>query len=385
MNTTAPYRLLYIVTGLRIGGAETVLYNLVSNLDRREFEPAVITLGQNGPLGKKIEEAGVSVISLGFHAGVPHPRLIIDLAVAIRRLQPHLIQTWMYHADLVGGLAAYLVGALPVVWGIRHTLTSVRSLKPVTRAVVGFNALLSHVIPSRIICCAESARESHIRLGFSRKKMLVIPNGFDLVAFRPQPEARLSVRYELGLEDHAILIGLGARFAAEKDHATFVRAAAILSRQMHDVYFILWGKDVDWTNPALTAWINDSGASHRFRLLGIRTDVARLLAALDVYSISSVSEAFPNSVGEAMACGVPCAVTNAGDAAWLVGETGITVPPRNPQALAEAWKRLLVMTPAERAALGMSARQRIETCFSLPVMVAAYSRTYRDILSAHSG
>lgn len=382
MSGSPPYSLLHIITGLGIGGAEMVLYHLVSHLDRSMFSSSVVALGSDGLVGEKMRRQGLPVTCLGFRAGIPDPRLILRLAREIRARRPALIQTWMYHANLAGGLAARLSGSIPVVWNIRHA--DQRSLKLLSRFVLGGNAILSYTIPKKIICCAEAARTSHARLGFDRNKLIVIPNGFDLNTFRPQPEARLSVRRELGLEDGTFLIGLGARFAPEKDHLNFIRAAEILSKSVREVHFVLWGQNVDSQNPILQQWIEQSGISPQFHLLGIRLDAPRLLAALDIFSLSSMNEAFPNAVGEAMACGVPCVTTEAGDAALLVGETGLVVPIRDPYALAEAWRQIFALTPAERSALGLAARRRIETYFGLSNMVAAYEKVYRDILTPHS-
>lgn len=381
MRNSPPYRLLHIITDLGIGGAEMALYNLVSNLDRSEFASSIVALSGEGPIGEKIRRLGFPVTCLGFRPGVPDPRLILHLRREIRTWQPMLIQTWMYHANLAGSLAASLSGAIPVLWNIRHA--DHRNLKPLSRLIIGLNAILSYPLPRRIICCAEAARTFHARLGFDRSKLIVIPNGFNLDTFRPQPQARSTVRRELGLNDNALLIGLGARFAPEKDHSNFIRAATILAQSTSDVHFVLWGHNVDTENRLLRQWIEASGTPHRFHLLGVRLDTPRLLAALDVFSLSSVNEAFPNALGEAMACGVPCVTTDAGDAALLLGDTGIVVPSRNPQALAEAWGRLLAMAPAERTALGQAARRRIEDHFGISKMIAAYVSVYRNVLGQH--
>jgi glycosyltransferase involved in cell wall biosynthesis len=273
-----------------------------------------------------------------------------------------------------------------VVWGIHHTATERKFLKPATRAVVGLNAFLSHILPQKIICCAEAARETHIKLGYSRGKMTVISNGFNLAAFHPNDEARLDVRHELGLETDAVLIGMGARFAPEKDHANFFDAATVLLHQEEKIHFVLWGKRISGDNQALANlhWASEV-MSNRFHLLGLRTDAARLLAAMDVFTLSSNQEAFPLAVGEAMAVGIPCVVTNVGDLAHIVGNTGRVVPPRDPQALSNAWKELLAMSHQERIALGMKARERIQEHFDLQMTATAYVNVYRDIIGSTSG
>jgi len=210
--------------------------------------------------------------------------------------------------------------------------------------------------------------------------MLVIPNGSDLSTFKPALEARRSVRRELGLREGIPLVGLVARFDLPKDHRTFVRAAALLHDRVPEANFVLCGDGITWENPQLTEWIDAAGIRSCCHLLGRRLDVPRLTAALDVASSSSAySEAWPLVVGEAMACGVPCVVTDIGDSALIVGDTGRVVPPKDPEALAEAWYELLAVGPDVRARLGVAARRRIEERFSLTSAIAKYEELYEGI------
>jgi glycosyltransferase involved in cell wall biosynthesis len=210
--------------------------------------------------------------------------------------------------------------------------------------------------------------------------MVVIPNGADPVAFSPDPKARLSVRKELGTQEEKPLVGLVARFDPAKDHRTFVRAAALLCDRLPDVGFVLCGDGITWENRRLTRWIDEAGVRACCYLLGRRTDIPRLTTALDVATSSSYyGEAWPLAVGEAMACGVPCVVTQVGDSPLIVGETGLSVRPRDPQALADAWHKLLTVGQNERAKLGAAARRRIEEHFSLQDAVSSYERLYGEV------
>lgn len=372
-------RVLHVITGLGLGGAEMALLRLLGAL-RNEFDAEVLSLTTEEPLGAPIRALGVPVRALGRSAGVPDPRLLTGVVSAVRRFRPDLIQTWMYHADLVGGLAGRLTG-VPVVWGVHYALARDADLKLLTRVVVWINARLSRRVPRTIVYCADAGRARHESLGYDPTRGLVIPNGLDPTRFRPDPPARLAVRSALGLEPSAPLIGLCARYHPDKDHRTFLRAAAILARARPDVHFVLWGRDVEEANPVLADLVRAGGLSGRVHLLGQRDDSARLHAALDVGALSSVTEALPTAVIEAMACGVPCAVTDVGDAAAIVGGTGRVVPPGDPAALARAWEDLLALSPAERQALGEAARRRVEERYSLEKMAAAYARLYRDIMA----
>ena len=190
----------------------------------------------------------------------------------------------------------------------------------------------------------------------------------------------------LGVDDSIPLIGMCGRFDLQKDHHNFLAAAGVLRALLPDAQFVLWGKGVDRENPLLSTWIAEEGLAPAVHLLGFRTDSSRLNAALDIATLSAAyGEAFPNVVGEAMACAIPCAVTDVGDAAYIVGETGRVVPAGDPEALAAAWAELLSLPAAERSALGAQARERIEEVFSLEKMGAAYAQLYRDIIGDADG
>jgi glycosyltransferase involved in cell wall biosynthesis len=290
----------------------------------------------------------------------------------------------MYHADLAGGLAALFSGNPPVVWGLHHTVAERGALKASTYAVARLNAWLSHFIPKRIVCCAEATRKTHLCLGYDSSKMIVISNGIDTSAFHPDLSARLAVRTELGIDDATPLIGLCARFDPQKDHENFLRAAGLFLAERPDVHFVLWGQGVDENNASLMDWAKSVKIGDNLHLLGLRSDTPRLMAALDAAALSSAyGEAFPLVVGEAMACGVPCAVTDVGDSGLIVSDTGKVVPPRDSAALAKAWVDLLALPESERLSLGVRARQRIVDHYSVDKMVSAYSQLYRDIIASN--
>jgi glycosyltransferase involved in cell wall biosynthesis len=211
--------------------------------------------------------------------------------------------------------------------------------------------------------------------------MVVIPNGTDVATFRPDPMARAAVRRELNLPEGAPLIGLVARFDPQKDPRNFVQAAARLHARRPEAQFLLCGHGMNWDNPALVRWIEGGGIRDRCYLLGRREDIPRLTAALDVATSSSATEGFPNVLGEAMACGVPCVATDVGDSAVIVGNTGHVVPPHTPGALADAWARLLDMPARERRDLGMRARERVASSFSIDSVVERYEALYRGLTS----
>lgn len=369
-------RVLHLIAGLPTGGAEMMLYKLLS---RTYHDSWVVSMTDVGRMGERIRELGIPVIALGMRRGIPDPRGLLEIIRILRRERPHVVQTWMYHADVMGGIAAWLGGGIPVVWNIRQSTLDSKSSKRGTVLTFRVAAALSRWLPERIVCCSEAGMKVHAALGYAREKIVLIPNGFDLQSFRPDPEARAAIRGELGIPQEAPLVGLVARFDPQKDHANFVEAAVRLLRVFPEVHFLLCGEGVVESNPEFTRRIAGTGVRDRFHLLGRREDVPRVTAALDVATSSSYQEGFPNVIGEAMACGIPCVVTDVGDSAGITADTGITVPPHDPAALADGWRRILGMPREERRSLGERARQRILERFALERVVSAYEELYENL------
>lgn len=373
-------KIVFIITGLSTGGAEMMLHKLLQNMDRSRFEPTVISLIDKGEIGPRIEAMGIPVYALGMRRGLPNPLMVLRLARLLRRLQPDVVHTWMYHADLLGGLAARLAGCRRVIWGIRHSNLSKTENKRSTLAVVRLCARLSGWLPVQVLSCSQRAKEVHAAVGYADEKIHVIPNGFDLSHFAPDATARASLRTELGLPSDIPLVGVVARFDAQKNHLGFVRAAAQLLQQSPQVHFVLAGTGVDNGNSPLQAAISvHPGLQTHMHLLGRREDVPRLMAALDVLASPSHGEAFPNVLGEAMACGVPCVVTDVGDSAEIVGNTGRVVAVGDMAALAQQLLDVLHLPAADRPTLGRQARARVQAEYEIGHVARLYQAFYERV------
>lgn len=371
--------IVLIITNLATGGAETMLLKLLQQIDRSRFTPTVISLIGLGEVGPKIQALNIPVHSLNMSRGVPNPLVVLRLAKLLRQLQPDVVHTWMYHADLLGGLAARLAGFRKVIWCIRHSNLSKTENKRSTLWVVKACALLSHRVPVQIISCSQRAKEVHAAVGYAADKLHVIPNGFDLSHFVPDVAARASVRAELGLAADVSLVGLIARFDSQKNHCGFVEAAAQVHAQMPDVHFVLAGTGVDAANIALNSAIAVKGLQARMHLLGRREDVPRLMASLDVLASSSHGEAFPNVLGEAMACGVPCVVTDVGDSAEIVGDTGCVVAAGDMVGLARGLVDVLSYPPEQKTVLGEQARVRVAARYEIGHVARLYEAFYERV------
>jgi glycosyltransferase involved in cell wall biosynthesis len=366
----------HIITGLAPDGAEKMLQRLVAGMDSSIFHNQVISLTGLGPMAAKIQASGAQVRALGMRPGLPGPQYVVRLARWLRQSQPQVVQTWMYHADLIGGIAAKLSGSSSVVWNIRHSELRPGVDKRHTLWTASACARLSRRVPQRIVCCSEASRQFHAKMGYAADRMEVIPNGSDVDLFKPDAAQRSNVRGEFGISDATPLIGLIARYHPVKGHRNFVEAAGLLHRNLPKVEFLLCGEGVTIENAELRAQVIAAGIQDACHLLGQRDDTPRVLNALDIATSASTGEAFPNVVAEAMATAVPCVVTDVGDSRLIVGDTGRVVPSGSPAALAQAWQELWELSPELRRSLGLAARQRIEEHFSLSASIEQYQRLY---------
>lgn len=372
-------RLLYIISDLSVGGAEMMLYKLLTETDRDRFEPVVISLVDRGALRARIEGLGIAVHTVKMKSGVPSPIGFWRLARMVKTLKPDLVLGWMYHSCLAAQLASFFLPAqTKVVWNIHYSCDSLSSEKKLTAAVIRACALLSKRV-AQIIYVSRASQLQHQSLGFSVERSCVIPNGINVSDFVASSEARSSLRSQLGLVSDALLIGMMGRYHPMKDHANFLQAAALLSRNYPQAKFVLTGQGMSEQNTELLGMIRARGLMQSTHLLGERDDIPRIAAALDIFSLSSYSESCPNVIGEAMACEVACAVTDAGDASLIVGDTGRVVPSRDPLALANAWASLIELGPKGRMVLGSAARARVIERFRLELVVARYEALYNTI------
>lgn len=366
-------KILHIITGLNDGGAEAVLFRLIK-ADRANHHK-VVSLMDFGKYGPLFNEIGVQVTCLN----MPRGRLTITgirtLWSVLHNEKPDVVQTWMYHADLLGGTLARLAGVRRIFWGVRNSTPELAKSNRKTIAIAKINALLSHWIPTAIICCAERARQVHRSLGYDHRKLMVIHNGYDLNFFKPDSKARMRLRADWHVGPAMPLIGMVGRFDQQKNHENLLCALARLKQAGTLFYCALVGLGLDASNTELATWLEKYCIKDEVILLGQRSDVPAIMNALDLHVLSSAGEAFPNVLAEAMACGTPCVTTDVGDAALIVGDTGWVVPFKNSQALADAIKDALLQSMDIDAwqVRKAAARDRIGRYFSIHKMRAAYN------------
>ncbi len=345
------------------------------------MEQRVVSLLPGGAMAGPMRAAGAPVDELNLLGGLPLVAGGVQLALLARRFRPQLVHGWMYHGNLGAALArAALPGRAPLVWGIRQSLPTLAGENAFARAAIHLNKTLSRQ-PDCLLFNSHTSLEQHRAFGFDMRRARHLPNGFDTDRFAPDTADRARLRASWAADEGDVVFGLLARHHPVKDHGSFLEAACKVLAARPQARFVLAGSGVDADNQALARQMADSGLRGRLHLLGERQDVPAVLAGLDVYVSASRAEAFSNSVGEAMSCALPCLVTAVGDSAQVVADTGVVVPPAQPDALAMAMLRLLDLGPAGRADLGARARARIQADFSLDAVAASHAALYRELVA----
>jgi glycosyltransferase involved in cell wall biosynthesis len=377
-----PVRVTHLITGLGVGGAESTLYRLLASMDKRRIDNRVVSLTSGGEMAARIRSLDIPVESLDMVPGRPGPAGLWRLIAQLRRTRPNVLQTWLYHADLLGTIAGRLARVPNIAWNIRCSDMGDEYYSGLNGLVVRILASMSHW-PNTIVVNSNSGRQLHAEKGYAPRHWNVLPNGFDLDLLKPDSDARGKVRNELSISENVPLIGLVGRLDPIKGHDTFLHAARILIETRPDVHFVLIGEGCEPGSKILAPLMSELPVT-QVHLLGRRDDIPALTAALDIATCASRGEAFPNIVGEALACGIPCVATDVGDCADIIGSNGLIVPANNPQAMARAWTSLIDLGASERQQLGDEGRRSVAARYSLASAVTRYENLYVDLANEGS-
>jgi glycosyltransferase involved in cell wall biosynthesis len=372
--------IVHVITGLRRGGAEVMLAKLLEVMDAEKFCQTVIVLQDEGEMGARIEQAGIPVIPMHMKGAFDLPRVVMQMRGLLKKAKPQIVQTWLYHADFVGTLAAKAAGGPRVIWNVRCSNMNFQDYDPTTRLICSLLARMSS-IPDLVISNSQIGQKAHSELGYHPRAWRILPNGFDTERFRPDAERAAAFRQGLGISALTPLIGLPARFDPMKDHDNFLNAAALLASELPDAHFVLIGRGLDSDNAEITSQIVTKGLGGRVHLLGERSDMEVVMAGLDIVTLcSAYGEGFPNVLGEGLSCGVLCVATDVGDSAMVVGTHGRIVPPRSHADLATAWREILALGPETRREMGALARRHVIENYSLPSIGRAYEDLYATVV-----
>jgi glycosyltransferase involved in cell wall biosynthesis len=373
-------RVAFVTHSLDTGGSERQVAVLAKGLAAAGHDVTVVVLRPGGSLDDELRrDSTVRWVTLGTPTWYG-PRGLRRIASALRSVQADVVHPYQSLPNVVVTLLRPFLGDRGLVWGVRDAdMESIRQRRG-GRTVAALSRPLSR-LADLIIVNSEAGRRFHIGRGYPERKLVVIQNGIETDRFRPDPAGRQRVRQEWGVADDQPLIGIVARPHPVKDHRTFIEAASIVARRVPSAMFVCVGRADGPQQSALQALVRTGGLEDRLRWAGERTDMPAVYAALDVCCLSSTGEGFPNVVAEAMACGTACVVTDVGDAAEIVGEIGVVVPPRDPCALAEGMASLLGRVERERDSLGTAARARIEENYSVDRLVGRTAGVLHDVVS----
>jgi len=362
-------KIIHIIIGLNRGGAETSLKNLVLNAPPSFDEVMIISLTNLGVIGNELEKHGFTVKCLGLKSLFSLLPVFFKLLKILIKVNPDVVQTWMYHSDLIGGLAAKLIGCKKILWGVRCTDIPIGS--GTSFYVMKVCSYLSFSIPNKIICVAESARKTHIDFGYDPKKMLVVPNGVDLKVFEFKNSSR-------PFAQNSMVVGCLGRFHKDKGQDILLDAANKLLSDGFDIHFAFAGNGCSGNNDELTSLIDHRISKKSFTFFGELEDAPEFLNTLDVFCMPSRTEGFPNCLAEAMAIGLPCIANNVGDVTTLGSNVIMINYSNDSKGLYDCLVEMILMSTKGRSRLGKAAHLRVKSVFSINKMVSRFNEIYKS-------
>lgn len=373
-------KVLHIITSLSDGGAEAVLYRMCK-FDKSNTHTVISLMNEQKyvPMLKKI---GINVFTLNFSNRQVNLKGMVELYKLIKQIEPDVVQTWLDHADLVGGVIAKFAGKKNIVWGVHHSELKRGESKLSTIFISRVNAMMSYFIPRKIIYCAEESRKAQEKIGYKKSKGIIVFNGYDWKGFKPDNSIAPSLRNELSIDHDTFLIGHVGRYDPQKDLGNLIDAFSILNKKNLKFQASIVGTDLDKKNSELVASIKKHDLCMHIHLLGRRDDIEVVMNGIDLFVLSSVSEAFPNVINEAMLCGTPCVTTDVGDSRFIVGETGWAVRPKDSMALADAIIKAYYEKNSNSSLWikrKVACRKRVEDNFSIDIMIENYKKVWSSL------
>jgi glycosyltransferase involved in cell wall biosynthesis len=370
--------LVHLISGLAAGGTESFLLRLLAASAELRQVSRIISVRRKDDLSSSFRQLGVPVDFYPLEFGPRGLLNLMRLARALSAREVRLVQSWLYLSDAMAAILARALFRKPVVWGIRssHGGEGKRATRFIARRL---NPWLSSRFVDAIAVCGTSARTAHEGFGYDARKMVVIPNGFDLGRLVRDESAGAGVRRALGLGAAHFLVGMVARAEIYKDHATLFKAVASLRESMPGLRIVLCGNGMDESNADLTDLMTQCGVRDIVHLMGLRRDLPAIYSALDLHVLSSHSEGFPNVVAEAMLCGCGSISTDVGEAAEIIQDRRWIVPVASVAELARAIAAFHALGPSERAALIERNDAGVRRRFSIDQTARTYMALYRSL------
>jgi glycosyltransferase involved in cell wall biosynthesis len=369
-------KVIHIITGLGDGGAEHTLFKICKydNVNNH----VVISLKGPGKYYSLLKRLGIEVYCLNINIFFYKFFFLIKLLYTLR---PDIVQTWLVHGDLIGGIAARLAGIKNILWNIRYSNFEIKKAKLTTILIIKILIKLSYVIPQSIIVVSKKAKKIYETSGYDKKKLILIPNGYDLLILKPSKLQKRFFKKKYKIKKSTLVIGNIARHDPKKDHLNLLNSLSIVRSKNINFICILAGSNIDRNNISLVTKIKKLKLSNYVKLIGQKDNIIEIMNGLDIYiQSSSYGEGFPNVVAEAMACGVSCVVTDVGDAAFIVGKTGVVVPPNNSVQLANALERTIrKIGTKDLKNKSYKSRLRIKENFDIIKMIKLYNKSWIDV------
>ena len=370
-------KILFIISGLGVGGAEIALRNLLYGL-KDDFNIKIVSLTQVDDIAAEIKAYGITVHQLNFKQLYLLSLQIYKFISIILKFKPDILQGWMYHGNLFACIAKFFsYKTTKLFLGIRQSLKGLSTEKRATRLAIRLDALASSKVADKIIYNSYSGMEEHEKYGYAKQHGIVIYNGFDINLFSPNREQHKLLCEELNIAQDSYLIGIIARYHPVKDHKTFIHAAQILLRDHRNTHFIMVGEGVTTDNKDLAQLISRYNIpKNNMHLLGLRKDISAITSGLDIATNCSLSEGAANSMCEALSCGVLCVATDVGDSKKIIGECGLIIPTSSSHELANAWRNIIDMPKNRYEQLSYTARQKIIKQLSMEAMILKYKALF---------
>ena len=369
-------KVAFLIRSLETGGTERQLATLLPRLAKDRFDVTVFTFYDGGPFAQTLAANNIRVVSLN-KRGRWDLLMIRRLVAELKRHRPAILHSYLVEPNVVASFIKPFLPDTKVVWGLRASEMDLSKSDWFTRK--NFKLQISRSSRADLaIFNSNAGRDYHERLGFRARQTVVIYPGIEADEFKPDPELRLRSRKDWWPNNDIVIVGLVGRLDPVKDHQTFLKAAAVLAVERPDCRFVCVGAGSGEYAAGLRRLGEDLGVADRLIWAGNRADMASVYNAFDIVCCSSLSEGFPNAVGEAMACDVPCVVTDVGDSAMLVGDTGVVIAPRDPQALAGGMKKCLNLM---RTGSLPGPRRRIVENFAVGRLVARTEDALTSVLS----
>ena len=367
-------KIVHIINGLKDGGTEQTLFKICKYDIKNQH--IVISLSKKGKYFLLLKKINIKVycIDLKYYSVIK----FFSLIKLIKFLKPNTIQTWLAHGDFIGGLAAKLGGFNQIVWNIRYSKLDKSTTKLTTLCLIRILSKLSFIIPKLIAGVSKSVLKNCKDLGYCKKKLRLIYNGYELVNIKSS-KLKINFRKRYKVQKNIPILGAVARYDETKDHTNLLKALSILKKKNINFLFLLVGRNINTKNNTLINQIKEFRLSNSVKLLGSKNNILQIMSIIDMHILSSKTEGFPNVVAEAMSCGTPCVVTDVGDSASIVGKTGWVVPPNNPIKLANAIaKGIAEIDKKDWQIRCNQSKLRIKNNFGIDKMIKLYNLVWSE-------